>query len=257
MATDGHGHGHGGEFVPTGPTHEYPYEPDKFAVKTILVVPGVVIATMVVVFIITDLIFGAFFAPKHTVIPPQSEAGAAENSAPLNDRIDRISSTNPNARVLQPRLEGIQKKQVYGKAGHDPKSGDPSHIVTSEMITTQPTKEGNSPRYRAEDLRPDRVAATAKPASDPQAGVTRVSVDEAIRMATDSTNAAWSKALPAREGALELDMDSTYRPKESNGGNPRHPAPAEPTKPKKDGAPEAKKGGATEKEPDKKEPEKK
>jgi len=253
MATDGHG----GEFVPAGPTHDLGYEPDKFAVKTILVVPGVVIATMLVVFIITDLIFGAFFAPKHVVIPPQSEAGAAENAAALNERVERISSTNPNARVLQPRLEGIQKRQVYGKAGHDPKSGDPSQIVTSEMITTQPTKEGNSPRYRAEDLRPDRVEATARPASDPQGGVTRVPVDKAIQMATDPNNAAWAKALQAREGALPLDPEANWdRPKESNGGNARHPQPAKPAPPKKEGG-DAKKDGPAEKEPEKKEPEKK
>ena len=32
MATSG---SHGGEFTPAGPTHNYEYEPDKFAVKTI------------------------------------------------------------------------------------------------------------------------------------------------------------------------------------------------------------------------------
>jgi hypothetical protein len=226
------------------------YEPDKFAVKTILVVPGVVIVTMVVVFIITDLIFGAFFAPKGIVIAPQSEAGARENGAPMNERFDRISSTDPNARVLQPRLEGIQKKQVYGKAGGDPKSGDPSQVVTSEMITTQPTKEGNPPRYHPEDLRPDRVAATAKGSTDPQTGAVRVPVADAIRMAGDPTNAAWAKAFAAREGALPLDLDPNWdRPKESNGGNARLPAPPTPATPKKD--------GSEKKEPEKKEPEKK
>jgi hypothetical protein len=246
MATS---HGHGGEFVPTGPTHDLGYEPDRFAVKTILVVPGVVIATMIVVFIITDLIFGAFFAPKKFEPQPASQAGAVANAADLNDRFGQISSTDPNALVLQPRLEGIQKRQVYGPEREK---------VTSEMITTQPTKEGNSPKYRAEDLRPDRVAATAKGSTDPQTGAVRVPVDEAIRLASDPGNAAWAKALPAREGALPLDLNANWdRPKESNGGNARHPEPMKPTQPKKEGGPEAKKGGATEKEPDKKEPEKK
>src|SRR5262245_59568366 len=126
MATDGHG----GEFVPAGPTHDQPYEPDKFAVKTILVVPGVVLATMAVAFVITNLILGAFFAPKKFEPQPASQAGAAANAAEMNDRFDRISSTNPKAQVLQPRLEGIQKREVYGK-------GDEKR-VTAEMITTQP-----------------------------------------------------------------------------------------------------------------------
>jgi hypothetical protein len=247
MATDGHG----GEFVPAGPTHDLTYEPDKFAVKTILAVPAAVIVTGIIAFIVTDLIFGAFFAPKHTVIPPQSEQGAAENAAPLNERFDRISSTNPKARVLQPRLEGIQQRQVYGKDGN-PKNTDPSNMITQEMTSTQPTKEGNSPRYRAEDLRPDRVAATARGSTDPQTGTVRVPVDKAIELASDPRNADWAKALPSREGALPLDPDGHWdRPKESNGGNARFPAPAKPTPPKKEGGPEAKK------EPDKKEPEKK
>ena len=242
MATDGHG----GEFTPSGPTHDLGYEPDKFAVKTILVVPAVVIVTMVVVFVITTLIFGAFFAPKGIVIEAQSEAGAKENAAPLNERVERISSTDPKARVLQPRLEGMQKRQIYYKDGN-PKNTDPSNIITVEMITTQPTKDGNPPRYHAEDLRPDRVAATSKGSTDPQSGAVRVPVDEAIRKASDPANADWAKALPSREGALPLDLEPDWdRPKESNGGNARHPAPPKPAAPKKDG-----------KEPEKKEPEKK
>lgn len=241
MATDGHG----GEFVPAGPTHDLAYEPDKFAVKTILVVPGVVIATMAVAFIITNVIFGAFFAPKKFEPQPASEAGAVANAAQMNDRFDRISSTNPKADVLQPRLEGIQKRQVYG-GGDDKK-------VTPEMISTQPSKDGNSPRYHAEDLRPDRVPATAKPAPDPQTGAARLPVGRVIELAGDPTNAAWAGALPAQPGALPLALDPNHdRPKESNGGNGRWPAATVPA-PK----PEAKKGGAAEKEPDKKEPDKK
>jgi hypothetical protein len=78
-------------------------------------------------------------------------------------------------------------------------------------------------------------------------------VDRAIEMAGDPKNAAWAKALAAREGALPLDLDSQWdRPKESNGGVTRQPA----APPKKEGGAEPKKGGPTEKEPDKKEPEK-
>ena len=242
MATDGHG----GDFVPTGPTHDQPYEPDKFAVKTILAVPAAVIVTGVIAFVVTTLIFGAFFAPKKFEPQPASEAGAAANSADMNDRFDQISSTNPKARVLQPRLEGIQKRAIYG---------DEKDKITAEMITTQPTKDGNSPRYHAEDLRPDRVAATAKGSTDPQTGVVRVPVNDAIRMAGDPSNAAWAKALPSREGALPLDPDANWdRPKESNGGQVRVPQPSKPAAPKKEGGPGDKKeeGAGEKKEPEKK-----
>jgi len=253
MATDGHG----GEFVPAGPTHDLGYEPDKFAVKTILTVPAAVIVTGIIAFVVTDLIFGAFFAPKHVVIPPEVPAGAVRNAAPINERFDRISSTDPKAEVRQPRLEGLVERQSYGKDGN-PKNPDASNVISPEMITTQPTPKGNSPRYHADDLRPERVPAVADPKSDPAAGVNRVPVDKAIELATDPKNAAWAKALPAAKGALPLDLDPNWdRPKESNGGNAKWPAAVPPTQPKKEGGPEAKKGGPTEKEPDKKEPEKK
>jgi hypothetical protein len=251
MATDGHG----GDFVPTGPTHDQPYEPDKFAVKTILVVPIVVIATGFVAFVITDLIFGAFFAPKTHVAEPEVASGAAYNAAPMNDRFARMSSTDPTAEVQQPRLEGIQLRQAYGK------NGNPNGI-TSEMISTQPAKEKNSPRYHAEDLRPDRVAATSTTAKDPQTGTVRIPVDQAIELLTDPRNADLAKTLPAREGAVRLDDDPRFgwdRPKESNGGNARLPAPTRPAEPKKaaDGKePPRKDGEAEKKEPEKKEPEK-
>src|SRR4051812_13354423 len=134
---------HGGDFVPTGPTHDLAYEPDKFAVKTILAVPVAVIVTGVVSFIVTDLIFGTFFAPKSTVITPEIPAAAARNAAPMNDRYERISSSDRKAEVPQPRLEGIQKPQVYYKAGRDGKDGtppnnDPSNVITAELLPTRP-----------------------------------------------------------------------------------------------------------------------
>ena len=73
---------------------------------------------------------------------------------------------------------------------------------------------------------------------------------------TDPKNAAWAKALSAREGAQKLDLDPFWdRPKESNGGSGRLPAPAKPAADKKaaEGKEPPKKGG----EAEKKEPEKK
>ena len=250
MATDAHG----GEFVPSGPTHDLGYEPDKFAVKTILTVPAAVLVTILVVYIITDLIFGAFFAPRKVVITPESEMGAARNAAPINERFDRISTDNPNAEVLQPRLEGLQRRQSYAKDGN-PKNTDPSNVISPEMISSQPLKEGNPPQYHADDLRPEKVPAVSTEQKDPQTGAVRsIPVDRAIELVTDPKNAAWAKALPVQPKPTEYDADAWNRPKEANGGNSRWPAPAAVTQPKKEGGPGAKKGGATEKEPDKKEP---
>jgi hypothetical protein len=245
MATDGHG----GDFVPTGPTHDLGYEPDKFNVKTILAVPAAVLGTILVVYLVTTLLFEQIFKPERRVITPESPMAEAQSGAPLDERLGRISSTDPNAEVLQPRLEGLVERQDYAK------NGKPD-AITPEMIPTQPKKTGNAPRYHADDLRPDKVKAVATETKDPQTGAVRsIPIDKAMDLVTDPKNPAWAKALQAREGAVPLATDPHWdRPKEANGGNSRWPLPAPP---KKEGAAEPKKGGATEKEPDKKDPEKK
>ncbi|HEY1381313.1 MAG TPA: hypothetical protein VGF55_31220, partial [Gemmataceae bacterium] len=225
------------------PTHDLGYEPDKFAVKTILAVPGAVLATILIVYVITTLIFSEFFQPKRPVITPESTMAEVRTGAPIDDRLGRISSTDPTAEVLQPRLEGLQRRANYGRDGKP-------DAVTPEMVPTQPLKEGNSPLYHADDLRPERVPAVSTETKDPQTGAVRsIPVDRAIDLVTNPKNAAWAKALQSREGAVPLELDPHWdRPKESNGGNSRWPARAAVTQPKK--------GGATEKEPEKKEPEK-
>jgi hypothetical protein len=235
MATDGHG----GEFVPVGPTHDLAYEPDKFAVKTILAVPAAVIATGILAFVTTWILFSNIFDPQINNPEPENEMAAAKNSAALDDRLKRISSDDPNAEVMQPRLEGMQRTKVYKQDG--------SPDVTAEMTTTQPLKEGNPPRLHAEDLRPEKIPQLSTYAEDKAAGTTRVPVDKAIEIAIVG------KLLPHAQGALPLSIEpGADRPKESNGGHGRTPGPT-PTAPKK----EPDKKEPDKKEPDKKEPDKK
>jgi hypothetical protein len=246
---EGHGHGHAEtDIVLAGPTHDLSYEPDQFAVRTILVVPVAVIATAFAAFVITWLVFAYVFDPRKNNPEPLMQTAADQNAAPLNDRVGRISSTDPHAEVQQPRLEGIQKKQVYYKDGN-PDNKSPSNVISSEFITTQPTREGNSPRLHAEDLWADRVPELNSFGQDKQTGAPRMPVDQAIKMAVGGG------LLPAQPGARPLDIDPDWdRPKESNAGHGRaptanNPAPsakAGPDEKKKDPGPD-KKGPPTEK----------
>ena len=139
--------GHG-EFQMAGPTHEMGYEPDTFSVKTILAVPIAVLITGVIAFVVTWLLFANIFDPRIQYEPPDYAEAAARNAEPLNDRLARISSTDPNATVQQPRLEGM----VQRKTSEPGQVGDLKLGPT--IITTAPTKEGNPPLYHADDLRP-------------------------------------------------------------------------------------------------------
>lgn len=244
-STGGHGHE---EFVLAGPTHNYEYEPDQFAVKTILAVPVAVIITAFIAFGITWALFSNIFDPR-IQDPPDNAVAAARNNAPQNDRFGRISSTDPNAEVQQPRLEGLQKTEVYARDGNK-ENAEGRNLITSQMSTTQPTKEGNSPRYHADDLRPDRVKPLNVNGPDAASGTTKLPVDEAIKLLVEA------KLLPAQEGACRLDIDANWdRPKESNGGNAKMPQPNKPAAPKKADekkAPEAKEGEKKGAEPEKK-----
>jgi hypothetical protein len=189
---------------------------------------------MLVAFVVTELIFGNIFGPNAVEVKPTVPAGAERNAAPLNDRFARIDSSDPKAEFLQPRLEGIQQKKNSYKDGN-PENKDPSNMITPEMVPSQPTAKGNPPRYHSDDLRPENVPAVAHPST---AGA--VPVDKAIELASDPKNAAWAKALQAAPGAEKL-KDEWDRPKESNGGNSRWPAPAQPKKEPAKKEPEAKK----------------
>jgi hypothetical protein len=213
-----------------GPTHDLGYEPDTFSIKPVLAVPIAVIITGVIAYVVTWLLFANIFDPKINNPEPTFEAAAKRNAEPLNDRLGRISSTDPKAEFQQPRLEGLVQTQ---KAKPDPNR---DYTITAEFTPMLPTKEGNSPQVHADDLRPERIKElnTTEPAPG---GVPRVPIDQAI------ADLVKGKLLPAREGALPLDVDPNWdRPKESNGGSAKLPDAPQP---------------AAKKEPDKKEPEKK
>jgi hypothetical protein len=223
-----------GEFQLAGPTHNLGYEPDTFSVKPVLAVPIAVLITGVIAFVFTWLLFANIFDPKINNPEPTFDAAAKRNAEPLNDRLGRISSSDPNAEFQQPRLEGLVKTE---KIKPDPNK---DYAITAEFSPTQPTKEGNSPRLHADDLRAERIKElnTTDPAPG---GGPRVPIDQAI------ADLVKGKLLPARQGALPLDPDPNWdRPKESNGGSAKLPDPPKPAAPKKE---------SDKKEPEKKQPE--
>jgi hypothetical protein len=197
-----------------GPTHDLGYEPDQFDVRTILAVPAVVAVTGVLAFGITWLLFSNIFDPKINNPPAEVPQAAERNAAPLNDRFARISSTDPNAEVQQPRLEGLQKTVRYKP---DPKS---DYELSAEMTTMQPTKEGNPPRVHADDLRPEKYPELTTGKTDPQTGLPELKLNR--RAIADLLS---GEHLKARKGALPLDDADWNSPKESNGGNAKLPAP--------------------------------
>jgi hypothetical protein len=199
MATNAHGEGP----VVQGPQHNLPYEPDEFSVKPILMVPFAVIATGIVAFIVTTLIFDHIFDPKENKEPSTFPAAAERNNVPLNDRLARISSTDPKAEVNAPRLEWLRTTQDVER---------PNGVtVTAEMTSGLPTAKGNSPEYHPEELRADRQPGLNMYGKT-KTGQTVIPIDKAMDLITGGLVGSQKDAKPK---SIQPEWD---RPKESNGG---------------------------------------
>jgi len=203
MATDSHG----SQLTVQGPTHKMPYEPDGFSVKPILMVPFAVIASGIGAFIITTLIFDEIFDP--VTKDPSTFVQAAERNkdASLNERMARISSTDPKAEVNAPRLEWMRISENVMSA--DKKTV----LVSAEMTPGLFKKEGNSPEYHPEDLRANRQPGLNSYAKTKD-GLVKIPVDKAIELISGGLIGVQPNAKPL---PIVPEWD---RPKESNGGQP-------------------------------------
>ncbi|MEZ6143786.1 MAG: hypothetical protein R3B84_24740 [Zavarzinella sp.] len=195
---------HGEEFALTGPAHKMPYEPDKFDSKPILAVPIVVIITGIIGFAITSILFANVFGPD-PLEPAQNQMAAERNSAPLNDRMERISSTDPNATVKQPRLEGfrLSTENATVTSGTEIKPSKNSRYVTPWELLPQNYKSDRSA------TQPDLM--TFQPL---EGGKYKLPIDKVLELLANTNK------IEAAAGAATIDVHAPVdRAKESNAGH--------------------------------------
>jgi hypothetical protein len=132
----GHGHGDDTSGYVNPEALQRGHEEDKVDVKSIIYVPLALVATFVLAYVVVSLVINNVRAPSTE--KPANPMGAKRNEAPLNERFERIDSSNPNAQVKQPRLEGLQRVQ----------SDD-----TPFWHSMSPTETGNSRWFHPEDMR--------------------------------------------------------------------------------------------------------
>lgn len=200
------------------------HEADRFDVRGILYVPAFVVAVLAVAYL---LVSGLFFNLTKRAPDPAANPIAAEmNSANINDRFGRISSSEPNAEVKQPRLEGL--KQMLAPQ-------DPPH-----MRSQIPRPEGNPPWITPQDLRPENYVEPVTGSkvlveygwADKEKGLATIPIDVAMRQVVEG------KRLPVRKGAVKMDDHTGKRAKYTNSGRgipsgSGHPAPTTPPAGKK------------------------
>jgi hypothetical protein len=196
------------------------HEPDKFEVKAILYVPLVVVITLVITYVMVTVLFGPLTAKPEG--PPENPQVAQLNANEFNDRIGRISSTDPkpvngqpDTVVPQPRLEAFQKQAK-------------EHEGDSEFYRSKLPLPGGGPRtIRPEDLRAENFLDPTfhkKVLAEPSwvgedKKFARLPIADAIKLMVEK------KKLTARKDPVKLADTSADAAKLSNGGQGTPPKP--------------------------------
>ncbi len=198
------------------------HEPDRFAVRSILYVPVIMVVMVVVGFVIVTITFNGL-TEKPPVDPDKNPRGAADSKKDVNARFATISSTDPEARTNQPRLEYLKQT-----ANNDQKD-DPAFYRSKRPIEAV----GATWELRPEDLRPENfIDPTRKTRILVEAGwqgddtkVAHIPIAEAM----DALLA--SKKLPTKPGAKPAPVTTDGKPKISNSGRGGPSQPANPASP--------------------------
>jgi len=211
------------------------HEPDRINAKTILYVPIALVVTFAMTYTVVSLIINN---TRITAEPRPGNPQAAErNRTPkdqpgLNKRLASISSTDPNAAVKAPRLEGLTQMTT---------------LNAPYLQSSQPTKEGNSPQYYPEAMRATSALAKEKGLQsyawvEKKESVVRVPVAEVMKLliagADDKNveaNKLYMKTLKFEDKVKPTDRSGG----QGTGGNPHQGSMPAPTGKKTD----AKEGG--------------
>jgi hypothetical protein len=201
MATNGHDDAPNAEVNPQ--SMKQGHEPDTVNLRAILYVPVV----LVICFFFTYLIVTKIIEYARAPVPTPNTLAAKNNEGSLDQRLSRISSDDEKAKYKQPRLEGAQLLE----------SNDPLPFVRSY----DPSKEGNSPQYHPEDMRPS--SAHGKDLGlqeykwvDEKNGIVRLPVEEAMKIVLEAKNPKDSSKKYILNGTVELKQLQPDAPKQSN-----------------------------------------
>jgi len=182
------------------------HETDTYDNKSVLSVPLLVILFFVLAFGTVTIVFG--IVSKSEEDPNANPQAVAENSPPLNERLDRLHR-NSGGPKDQPRLEPLVERTGEARA-----------------ITRSPTDSGNSPELHPEDIRVNRKNTPELYTSgsiESDKTVSRISIDDAMRIALQKNE------FPVQKNAGK-PPESAHAPTAANGGRaapPKLPDPAE------------------------------
>ncbi|MBL8866976.1 MAG: hypothetical protein JNK93_15570 [Planctomycetia bacterium] len=190
------------------------HEPDRFDAKGIIMVPFLVIGTAFVAYVIVTLLFGhyEYGAPDKSNVQSQAAADAA--AKPFNERVATIDSSDPHAKVSEPRLEFVRKID----SSRNGKPDDPVYVRSFQSA------DGNTPIVTPRDLYPDRYRdpLSGKPVLADYEYTTKEKTTARIPIA----DAMKLVKLPVKKDAPSANSSTGSNPKLSNGGHAIGDGPA-------------------------------
>ena len=219
MPVDDHGHGHG----PPGASDAavaQGHEDDKFGVRAILYVPLLVVVVLTGAYLMVTVLVGyGYDSTYHT--PQNNQRLTERNAEDINQRFERISSTDEDAPVKQPRLEYLNAVE-----NEDQNTFTAPAYVRSKL----PTADNNSPVYRPESLLPQnyvdpqtgrKVLAEYHELGGEEAGKAQIPIMKAIDLVVDQD------LLPVSKNPVTVSLTTADTAKLSNGGLGVVPAAAD------------------------------
>ena len=185
------------------------HEPDRFKVKTILYVPAIMVIFVLTAFGVVTATFN-YLTVKPPIDPAANPLGAKEGAEPMNERFARISSTDPNAAVPQPRLEYLkQTANPYDK--NDPPFYRSKRPIPAEGATWELYPEDLRPQNFVDPTKHTKVLVNAGWVGDKKQAA-HIPIAEAMKVVVDG------KKLAVKPGAKPLPLTSVGRPDLSDSG---------------------------------------
>jgi len=182
------------------------HEPDAFAVRPIFSIPAAVVVTFAIASVVAISVFTYLMTvPKD---PLANQQAAAQNEAPLNQRLGRLGR---GTETDQPRLEPLRRLEDYDQTKRQPP-------VTQGPVAGG-VRAGNSPELHAEDLRLTRIADP----NDPNAANWTEKDRQFAAKVIEATKSAGANAqvravlFPVRKDQVK-PPDTSRMPSEANAG---------------------------------------
>lgn len=185
------------------------HEPDRFQVRSVLYVPALLVIFVLITFGLVTVTFN-YLTVKPAMDVDANKLAAIESQKSLNERFAAISSTDPNARVKQPRLEYL-KQTANADDPSDPPFYRSKRPIPAVGATWELYPEDLRPQNFVDPTTHEKILVNAG-FYDGKKDLAHIPIAEAIEVMLNE------KKLPVKPGAKPVSLTTVGRPDMSDSG---------------------------------------